>query len=316
MTLKNIWDQLNVKKQCDKYGVPLWQCPQFLFVIMGFVIMIIIIISYLIASKQIEDPQTVALLVLFLTLILTIIDYVIIQSFEKMAELTKAKMDFVGIITHQLRSPVTNLKYSVEVLNSEDMAVKEKKEYYRILKENIERMSDLIDDILAVSRLSVGALKLTKKEFSLKKLLDEVLEEFQTTMRSSNIKLSLDVAADLPTMRSDSFWIKEAIKNLVDNAVRYKKEDKGSIKITLKKKGSSIYFEIKDTGIGIPKEAQKHVFEKFYRGRNVIKYQTEGTGLGLYIVRETIRQLGGKVDFQSQENEGATFWFTLPIKPK
>jgi two-component system phosphate regulon sensor histidine kinase PhoR len=231
-----------------------------------------------------------------------------------MAELTRAKMDFVSIVTHQLRSPVTNLNYSLQVLTSDRMGEKERQEYFKILQENTERMEDLINDILAVSRLSIGTLNLSMKEFSIKKILEEVLKEFKTTMQSAHIKLTLNIDDNLPKMFSDAFWVKETIKNLIDNAIRYRKGDDGAVTITLKKKNNSIYFEIKDEGLGIPREAQRHIFEKFYRGKNVIKYQTEGTGLGLYIVQETIKQLGGKVNFSSQENKGAKFWFTLPIQ--
>ena len=313
MIFRKICEQLNIKAQCKKHGLSLWQCPQFLFVLMGIIIMIVIIVSFLISSRQIEDPRLAVLITLLLSAVLVVIDYIIIQSFEKLAEVARAKMEFISVITHQLRSPITNIKYSLEILASEKLTEKDRKEYFRILEENTERTGDLINNILTVSRISLGTFKLRKEKISIIDLIEETILEFKPLLGASNITLELEKEKELPKIFSDPFWLKEVFRNLLDNAIRYQK-NKGNIGLMLQKQGKNIYFQISDSGVGIPKEDQKYIFQKFFRARNALRYQTIGTGLGLYIVKEIIRRMKGKIDFKSKENKGTTFWFTLPIK--
>ncbi len=313
MIRKKIYDQLNIRAQCRKYGLPLWQCPQFLFVLMGIVIMIIIIVSFLIASRQIEDPQLVVLIVLFLSAVLIVIDYIIMHSFEKLAEVARAKMEFISVITHHLRSPITNIKYSLEALTSEELTEKDQEEYFRILRENTERTGDLINNILTVSRISLGTFKLRKEMISMANLVEETILGFKPLLGASNMTLEFEKEKGLPKIFSDPFCLKEVFRNLLDNAIRYQK-NKGDIKLALRRQGKNIYFEISDSGVGIPEEDQKYIFQKFFRAKNALRYQTIGTGLGLYIVKEIITKMKGKVNFKSKENKGTTFWFTLPIK--
>jgi len=313
MIFRKICEQLNIKAQCKKHGLSLWQCPQFLFVLMGIIIMIVIIVSFLISSRRIEDPRLAVLITLSLSVVLVIVDYIIIQSFEKLAEVARAKMEFISVITHQLRSPITNIKYSLEILASGKLTEKDREEYFRILKENTERTGDLINNILTVSRISLGTFKLRKEKISIIDLVEETILEFKPLLGASNITLEFEKEKELPKIFSDPSWLKEVFRNLLDNAIRYQK-GKGTIKLILRRQGKNIYFQISDSGVGIPKEDQKYIFQKFFRARNALRYQTIGTGLGLYIVKEIIRRMKGKIDFKSKENKGTTFWFTLPIK--
>lgn len=286
--------------------------------------------AYLIGTRYVSDPQVVALLVLVLAIILLIIDFIIVRGFERLAEANIMKSEFISVTSHQLRSPLSNLNWTIELLMSGRLGSieKEQREYFKILKDNINRMGTLIKDLLIVSKIETQTLLLKEKEFSLEELIKKIISEFKPLARASNLEIEFEHQENLPRAFGDPFQIRQVLENLLDNAVRYTplpqsvesqkqlatKLKKEKIRIELKLKGKQFYFEIKDSGVGIPKEEQKYIFQKFFRAGNVMKYQTEGSGLGLYIAKSIIEKSKGKIGFESQEDKGSTFWFTLPIK--
>ena len=315
MSFKEILSQLNIPAQCRKYGLSLWQCPQFLFLIMGLVITISALTAYAIGTRYVEDPRMVALMVLLTTAILFIIAIIITNSFERLAEANRMKSEFVGIVSHQLRSPLSNLKWATELLMSGKLGKTEEKqtEYFKILKENSDRMGELIKDLLIVSRIETAKLPIKKVEFSLEDLVKELIKEFRPFAQASNVEIEFQAKRNLPKIFADPSQIRLVIENLSDNAIRYI-DGKGVVKIKVERQEKNLYLEIRDTGVGIPEEEQKYIFQKFFRSENVLKYQTQGSGLGLYISRAIIEKSGGKIGFKSEENKGSTFWFTLPLK--
>jgi len=315
MDFKEILNQLNIFVQCKKYGLSLWQCPQFLFLVMGVIIVGSTLSAFVIGSRYIEDPQVVTLIVLIVTAILFVISHIITQSFERLAEASRMKSEFVSVVSHQLRGPLSNLRWVIELLMSGRVGKIEEKqtEYFKILKENSARMRELVSDLLTVSRIETASLPLKKKEISLGNLVEELISEFATLAAASNVRIEFKAQENLPKVWADPFQIRQVLENLLDNAIRYIK-DKGKVDIKLEKKGENLYFEINDTGVGIPKEDQKYVFQKFFRSENVLRYQTQGSGLGLFIVKAIVKRSGGEIGFKSEENKGSTFWFTLPIK--
>jgi len=315
MEIKEVFNQLNIPAQCKRYGLGLWQCPQFLFLIMGIIIIGSTLIAYAIGTRYVEDPEIVALIVLLITAVLFIIAFIITQSFERLAEASRMKSEFITIVSHQLRSPLTNLKWATELLMSGELGKIEERqaEYFRILKENSTRMLELISDLLIVSRMETEEMPLKKEEFSLKDLIGDLISEFQSFAKASNAEISFVAQEDLPKIFADPSRIRLVIENLLNNAIKYTKGN-GRVKIKALKKDKKIYFEIKDNGLGIPKEDQKYIFQKFFRAKNAVRHQTQGSGLGLYITKAVLENSGGKIGFQSEENIGSTFWFTIPIK--
>jgi len=311
---KKVLAQLNILAQCKRYGLSLWQCPQFLFLIMGIIIIGAVVVTYVIGTRYIEDPSLIALIIILLTAILFIFDFIIVQGFERLAEASRMKSEFISVASHQLRSPLSNLRWAIELLMSGRLGKIEKKqeEYFKILKENSGRMMELISDLLIVSRIEQGTLPLKKQKFSLENLIKNLILEFKSFIQTSNIDVKFRSDDNLPDVFADPYQIRLVVENLLDNAIRYIKW-RGEVKIDLLRKGANLYFEITDSGVGIPAEDKKHIFQKFFRSGNVLKYQTQGTGLGLYIAKAIVEKSGGKIGFSSQEGVGSTFWFTLPL---
>jgi len=283
--------------------------------IMGVVIIGSTLAAYAIGSRYIEEPQIVALIVLVVTAVLFMVAASITRSFERLAEANRMKSEFVSVVSHQLRSPLSNLRWAIELLMSGRIGQIEEKqlEYFKILKENSNRMKELVSDLLTVSRIETAELPTKKEECHLEDIIKDFIKEFQPFATASNVEIAFKPQLNLPKVLVDASQIKLVIENLLDNAIRYIKEP-GKVEIRLERQNEQLYFEIKDTGVGIPKDDQKYIFQKFFRSENIMRHQTQGTGLGLYIARAIIEKLGGKIGFKSQEGKGSTFYFTLPIK--
>ncbi len=314
MNLKKILDQLNIPAQCRRYKIPLWQCPQFLFLIMGLVIIGSAITAYLIGTRYIEDPEIISLIVLVLSGVLFIFTYIINISFERLAEVSRLKSEFIRIVSHQLRSPLTNVSWAIDILLSGALGglMKEQVEYFRILKENNARMRELVKDLLLVSRLEEGALPIRRERVSLKNIIKDLVSKFLPFARASNVKIKFESEKDLPEVFVDPHQVEIVIEILLDNAIRYI-EKEGLVEIHLGKEEENIFFKIKDTGIGIPEEDQKYIFQKFFRSKTTQR-GVAGSGLGLFISKSIIDRMKGKIWFESEEGKGTTFYFTLPIK--
>lgn len=301
--------------QCKRYGLSLWQCPQFIFLIMGIVIICSSLVTYAIGNRYIEDPYLVSMVVIIITLVLFVLAVAITKSFERLAEASRMKSEFVSIVSHQLRSPLSNLKWTIGLLLSGRISKVSGKqmEYFKILKENSKRMEELVSDLLTVSRIEQGKFPTRAEEFSLENLVRELIGRLEVFADAANVKINFKAEKNLPKAFGDISQVKLVVENLLDNAVRYSKE-KGIIRIKIGEKNRCLYFEIEDNGVGIPLDDQKYIFQKFFRSSNALRHKTEGSGLGLYIVKSIVEKIGGKVNFDSQEGRGSTFWFTLPIK--
>lgn len=308
-----IINDLNLRKQARDLGINVWRTPSFLFLIMGVVIMVTMTAIYFI-SKNYNSPELVALAECVVVAVIFIIGNSVIHEVEQMAKLNKMKTEFVSIASHQLRTPLSAISWETELLlakHSIGLNVKQKSGLENIALLSA-RMKRLVNDLLDVSRIDQDRLILKKEKINLTEIVSEVIRLLLSLAESKQITIIFDKNTRLPVVLGDPEKIKLAVENLISNAVKYTPE-RGKIEIKLFEGENRIAFSVSDNGVGIPDGQQKMVFSKFFRSDNVIKYQTEGTGLGLYIAKNIIEQTGGKIWFQSKEHIGTTFNFSIPI---
>ncbi len=239
------------------------------------------------------------------------------QEIAKAKEVAKLKDEFVFLAAHELRAPVTAIRGFVNLTkDSQENFPKELKENLASITEASEHLHNLVDDILEIARDEGGASVANIKSEIFRPILDEVLHEVAPLIRQKNIALTIDEKLTAPVI-CDRMKLKEVIMNLVDNAIKYNKEN-GTIHIGIygEPKKSQMIFQIADTGYGIPKEEQGKIFQKFFRATSPDTQDILGTGLGLFITKMLIQKMGGTLVFSSVEHEGTTFSFTLPLEVK
>lgn len=294
---------VNPFKQCKDLRLKPWQCPPFLFILMGIIAIIAMLATYFVASKY-ESPIILVGSVSFVTIIIMTIGYFVVQGVSRIVEVNQMKTEFVSIASHQLRTPLTSLSWSAGALEKTKLNDKQK-EMLSSIKESHHRMIGLVNNLLNVSRIEQGKIKIIKEKFSLNKLIKETIKEFNSLAKARNTEIKFTATNKL-TMQGDKEKIRIVISNVINNAILYSKAP-GKIEISLKKN----ILSIKDNGVGVPKEQQKLIFKKFFRSDNVLKRQTQGTGLGLYISKAFVEAHKGKIWFESKENKGTTFYIKL-----
>jgi signal transduction histidine kinase len=306
-------NDLDLRKQARDLGLKIWQTPSFIFIVFGIVATIIMIATYFI-SKNYENPEVLVISECLIVVTIFIVQMLINRFIDQMAKLNKMKSEFVAIASHQLRTPLSAIKWETELFLSKAKKRLTKKQCNQI--ENVslinEQMIRLVNDLLDVARIDQNRLILKKQRFSLLELANNIIKEFIPKAKSKNIEIAINNNTNLPAVLGDMDKVSLVLENLIDNAVKYTNNG-GKIKINIYEEKGFLIFEIKDNGVGIPQEQVERVFEKFFRSDNIVKYQTEGTGLGLYITKNIIEQLGGEVWFKSIENVGSVFSFSLPI---
>ena len=319
MASRNILRQLNIFAECKRSNLSLLQCPNFLFVMMGLVIIAAMLVTYYIGIYYLT-PETLITLLGIVTVVLLIVGHAIISSFERVAQASRMKSEFVSIVSHQLRTPLSSLKWSLNLLQGKRLGELNKKqeEYIDIINESNNRMIDLVNDLLDVNRIEQGRLEMKPKRFSLDSLAEEVIEEVKPLAEQNEAVIEFHREKNLPLVYADPDRIRMVIQNLIDNAIKYSKKDEDNklAEVSLKRDKDKIMLRVRDNGVGISLFLQKQVFGKFFRGDDLVKQKVEGAGLGLFIAKGIINLSNGEIDFKSKKGEGSTFWFTLPIAKK
>lgn len=232
---------------------------------------------------------------------------------DKLVE--RMKTEFVSIAAHQLRTPLSAIKWTLRMVLDGDTG-KLNDEQQELLEKTYvsnERMISLINDLLNVSRIEEGRFLYKQQLINLEEIVSVVIESSQELLKMKKMTLTFDKPKEpLPQVSADKEKMELAVQNLLENSVKYTPEG-GKINISLEKNDRDIVFKIKDTGVGIPEDQHERIFTKFFRSDNVIRMETEGSGLGLYTTRNIIDAHKGKIWFDSKEGEGTIFYFTIPI---
>src|SRR5438445_38516 len=234
------------------------------------------------------------------------------RHYEQERQISQMKSDFVGFVTHQLRTPLAGIKWMLELASQEADLPAEAASYVQDAQAAAQRLIGLVNDLLDIGRLERGKLSIALQPVPLGPLTQSVLEETRVLVEGKGHRLDMTAVAEGPVVAADSQLLRQVVLNLVSNAIKYT-PDGGKIEIEMGQADGLGRWQIRDSGLGVPREAQGRLFEKFYRADNVTSMETEGTGLGLYLARLIMEQLGGRVWCESVEGEGATFAFTLPL---
>ena len=241
---------------------------------------------------------------------------VVLHDITREKTIEKMKTEFVSLAAHQLRTPLSAIKWTLRMLLDGDLGkiTKEQNDFLEKTYRSNERMIVLINDLLDVTRIEEGRYLYKPVLTDIEPIVQFVTNSYEEEIEKKKIKFEFKKPEEkLPKIKLDVEKIRLAIDNLLDNAIRYT-PTYGKIMVILKHRKGGIEFSVKDTGVGIPKDQQGRVFTKFFRGANVMRMATEGTGLGLFITKNIIEAHGGKIWFESEEGKGATFYFAIPIK--
>lgn len=230
--------------------------------------------------------------------------------------ISRIKSEFVSIAAHQLRTPLSAIKWTLKLLLDGDAGELTASQLEFLQKGYAinERMIKLVSDLLNAARIEEGRFGYEFKEIDLGRFLSNTADNYKPLALSKYVNLVFgNNAGDLQPIFGDPEKLALAINNLLDNAIKYTPSG-GTITFKLDKKDNDAVITISDSGVGIPAAEQKRAFSKFFRASNVMRMETEGTGLGLFIVRNVVRRHGGKITFSSRENQGTTFIITLPLE--
>jgi two-component system phosphate regulon sensor histidine kinase PhoR len=226
-------------------------------------------------------------------------------------EAEQLKSEFVAFVTHQLRTPLAGIRWMVELAQQSEPVSPEVASFLEDARISAERLIALVNDLMDITQLEEGRLRSVAEQLDLVKLTHDVVTELAPATRSKQHSVTI-TGTDRAIICADPQLVRQAVVNVISNAVKYTPAG-GTITVNTVSDDRSVRLSVRDTGIGIPLASQRRIFEKFFRAENAQTVDTEGTGLGLYLVRLIAERSGGSVACESVENEGSAFTLTLPL---
>ncbi|MBN2467268.1 MAG: HAMP domain-containing protein [Deltaproteobacteria bacterium] len=234
---------------------------------------------------------------------------IVFHDITEVKSLDKIKKDFIVNVSHELRTPLTAIKGFAETLE-ELIGDDENRQYVEIIKRNTDRLINIVKDLLLLSELEERGTRLIIEDIDVKDMIESTMTLFKGKAAEGGLDLTAVIGNDVPTIRGDRFKLEQVIINLLDNAIKY--SEQGCVGINVARKGAMVEIAVSDTGIGIPEQEQKRIFERFYVVDKSRSRRSGGTGLGLAIVKYIVLLHGGKVEVRSALGEGTTFTVFLP----
>ncbi|HEY4487136.1 MAG TPA: HAMP domain-containing sensor histidine kinase [Candidatus Paceibacterota bacterium] len=244
-----------------------------------------------------------------------------IQNFKRIrerdAELSKAKNSFLTIAAHQLRTPLTEVKWSLQAVLGGKAAAEASNKNLALAAESIDHMINLVGDLLDVVKVEEKRFGYTFKEAYIDDLVKHLIETFDPIAKAGHISLSLALPPRVPAMIVDPEGIALVLTNLISNAINYTPQH-GSVRVALRISADERYLEIsvEDSGIGIPAVEKEKIFGQFFRASNAKQKIPNGSGIGLFLAKTLVERHGGRLSFTSAEGEGSRFMFTLPLRSR
>lgn len=241
----------------------------------------------------------------------------IVRDQTREIELLKSKSEFITVAAHQLRTPLSALNWSFQSLSKENLNDSQKELVQTGLGASANLLK-IVEDLLNVAKIEEGKFGYNFQEINLAVFLQELVGQSLSVAKAYGVKVYMEPAQEQFLMVNvDAERISLAVANLLENAIKYNVPN-GKVVLSIERQAGAPYLQVNvsDTGLGMSKETMDKLFTKFFRGENAVAKETDGSGLGLYMVKNIIRRHGGKIWVESELNRGTTFHFTLPTDPK
>lgn len=233
-------------------------------------------------------------------------------ALKKEKELSELKSRFISMASHEFRTPLSTILSSVNLIDryQEMNDIEKSQKHIKRIKSSVSNLNNILEDFLSVDKLEAGKILVHYADLDIQEIILEVQEELTSTLKSGQ-EIRYLHKGNSHVVTTDPMLFKNILINLLSNAIKYSPENK-PIEVSTETNSKKLLLQVTDYGIGIPASEQNHLFERFFRARNVVNIQ--GTGLGLNIVKRYVNILQGNIDFSSKENEGTTFFLSFPIK--
>lgn len=241
---------------------------------------------------------------------------VVFRDVSKERKFEQAKDEFVSLVSHQLRTPLTSMRLFSSMLSDGRMGGLSSSQQDAInkIQSSTEQMIALVGDVLNISRIELGQLKDEPIQTSVNELIRHRLDEVQPLAKERRVKLIFTPPPKPLNVLIDPNLLGQVVHNLLTNAIRYTPEGSGVVKVKFVRGKNGYELSVADNGIGVPAHVHSSIFERFYRADNAVQQVSEGTGLGLYLVKMIVDHIGGDIRFTSKENEGTTFYVHIPLR--